>query len=280
MAAIGLHPGKTEFSFNAISINAGPAGVGQDFALLQGSRTFETIGWQVSYSAAPATTTVLLEASLDGSTWFTVDTSTNVNGEIRQLNGPYKFLRANNTVSTGGAGKTLTVQIVYALVTFGVSPIPSLWGGTVLRAPDVAISNASVLSMAATEVDIIAGIAGFILLPRLTMITKAAGAYTVAGVTALIIGAGTVADNYPLTTWGGAPAFSLLVNASAQSDMSTGLLNNGVAGGIPFGVLPNLTTIDGKKIAFRTVGASPAGAGGALTVKMWYEKIPTSFLTA
>ena len=88
-------------------------GAGTEFAILlpiQGSPLFT---WQTIFSAAPASITLLLEASTNGIDWDTVDTSTSTAGETRTLEGSHKFLRINNSAVTGGAGITVTVNLVY-----------------------------------------------------------------------------------------------------------------------------------------------------------------------
>ena len=88
-------------------------GAGTEFAILlpiQGSPLFT---WQTIFSAAPASITLLLEASTNGVDWDTVDTSTSTAGETRTLEGSHKFLRINNSAVTGGAGITVTVNLVY-----------------------------------------------------------------------------------------------------------------------------------------------------------------------
>jgi hypothetical protein len=109
------------------------------------------------------------------------------------------------------------------------------------------------------------------------LVKKAAGAYTVAGVTSALIGWGTVADNIPACPWT-APSAGLLVAAGVQTDLGCTLLHNGVAAGVPFGVAGNVAALDGKPLALRTTGASPAAAGGDLTVKLYYELVPSASL--
>lgn len=156
-------------------------------------------------------------------------------------------------------------------------PISPIFGGTILSSTAVAVSQAEVQALATTEKEIVAGSSGYILVPRLSLVAKAAGAYTVAGVTALVVGWGTVADNSTACAWSNSPAFSVLVDAGTRTDVGCQILSNGLSGGIPFGILNTGAATSGKKLAIRSTGASPAGAGGALTVRIYYEKVHESF---
>ena len=154
---------------------------------------------------------------------------------------------------------------------YGITPA---YGGQVLVSTDVTVTRAEVQSLVTTEKTIVAGEAGYTLLPRLSIIKKAAGAYTVVGVTQIRIDPGTVVDNFvgcPVSS----PGFGFLVAAGASTDMGCALLHNGFTAGLPFGVIGTVTVLDGKKLALRTTGASPAGSGGDLTVRLVYEKIPS-----
>lgn len=107
-----MHPARSEESLSAVSL-ASAFGAGSEFSLVLPTQGTPYITWQTVFSAAPDSVTVNLEASLDGTNWFVVDSSTAVAGEIRSLTGSYRFLRANNSAVANGAGKTLTVTLVY-----------------------------------------------------------------------------------------------------------------------------------------------------------------------
>lgn len=109
-----LAPAQIGTSLNAASL-ASAAGAGDSFDPHFSNLGVPAITWQTVFSAAPDTVTVLLEGSLDGTNWFTIDTSTSTSGEIRSVNGTYKSLRINNSAVANGAGKTLTATIVFSV---------------------------------------------------------------------------------------------------------------------------------------------------------------------
>lgn len=64
-------------------------------------------------TGAPATISVTLEGSLDGSTWFVLATSTSVTGDYQTATDkPVAFLRGNLGTLTGGTAPTVTVRCV------------------------------------------------------------------------------------------------------------------------------------------------------------------------
>lgn len=105
--------GLESISINGEDLTAA-FGAGSEFALTIPNHGTPSVAWQTIFSAAPDSITVLLQASLDGINWFTIDTSTSVTGEIRSVSGSYKFLRINNSAVANGAGKTLTGSFVYS----------------------------------------------------------------------------------------------------------------------------------------------------------------------
>jgi hypothetical protein len=140
-----------------VVIDAGSlaAALGQapfDYSLLIGNNGASAVTWQTIYSAAPTTVTVLLQGSTDCLNYATIDTSTNINGEIRSVFGSFKCLRVNNSVVTGGAGKTLTVKFVYTtgrvastggnIYLGGTFTNPILLPDGTVAAPSVAFSSA------------------------------------------------------------------------------------------------------------------------------------------
>ena len=94
-------------------------GAGEEFALSITNNGTPTVTWQTVIDGAIASITVLLQASLDGSSWSTIDTSTSTTGEIRTITGSYRFIRINNSAVAGGAGDTLTASFTYSLQTTG-----------------------------------------------------------------------------------------------------------------------------------------------------------------
>ena len=112
MAKYAGNPGISFYSIFDGDLSSA-IGAGEEFALYLPNPGVPSITWQTIFSSAPASVSVRLEGSLDGVSWGTIDTSTNVNGEIRQIIGPYNFVRANNNAVTGGAGLELSVLILY-----------------------------------------------------------------------------------------------------------------------------------------------------------------------
>lgn len=111
------NPGILATSLNAVSL-AAAAGAGEEFALSIPSQGTPTISWMTAFSGGnPASITVLLQASLDGTNWFTIDTSTSTTGEIRTITGSYRFIRLNNSAVTVGAGISLSASFVYSNTT-------------------------------------------------------------------------------------------------------------------------------------------------------------------
>jgi len=64
--------------------------------------------WEIVVTGAPANETTLLEGSINGTTWYTLDTSNITTSEMRHVvNKPVRYIRANCTVLPGG---TVTVR--------------------------------------------------------------------------------------------------------------------------------------------------------------------------
>jgi len=64
--------------------------------------------WEIVVTGAPANETTLLEGSINGTTWYTLDTSNITTSEMRHVvNKPVRYVRGNCTVLPGG---TLTVR--------------------------------------------------------------------------------------------------------------------------------------------------------------------------
>jgi len=89
---------------NAVAAAVAP---GSTFALP--SRATQ-VTWQTVYGTAPASITIQLQISMDGTNWSTVDSSTNVNGEAKtvQFNAP--FVRGNISAITGGTTVSLLID--------------------------------------------------------------------------------------------------------------------------------------------------------------------------
>lgn len=112
--SLTLVAGIISKSFDEESLAA--LATGDSFAMPQRSGGFtqaKSIGWRISTSADPTTLTIVLEGSYDSIDWFTLDTSTLPQGEARTLSfALVRFIRARTTVITGGAGKTVTVELI------------------------------------------------------------------------------------------------------------------------------------------------------------------------
>ena len=66
--------------------------------------------WNTVLSGSPTTVSVTLEGSLDGVTWFVLDTGTSTTNEMRHVtNKPVLHLRANVGTLSGGSTPSVTV---------------------------------------------------------------------------------------------------------------------------------------------------------------------------
>ncbi|HUJ41267.1 MAG TPA: hypothetical protein VLW54_12035 [Candidatus Acidoferrales bacterium] len=108
-----IDSGDVVFAFNAES--PAPPQSSIQFALpsFTGARADQSrqISWQTSFASAPTAVNVVLQAAdqdADAS-YATVDTSTNVNGERRQILVRARFVRARLVSQTGGGAVTLTL---------------------------------------------------------------------------------------------------------------------------------------------------------------------------
>jgi hypothetical protein len=110
---VGTHPGNFEYAWIVRDLTS-PLGLSSNYSLTIGNRGYTWFTWQTSFSAAPAAVTITLEGSVDCATYSPIDTSTNVNGEVRMAGGLYKCVRFNNSAVTTGAGKNLTVAFIYS----------------------------------------------------------------------------------------------------------------------------------------------------------------------
>jgi hypothetical protein len=112
-APFTIDSGDVVFAFNAES--PAPPQSSIQFALpaFTGARADQSrqISWQTSFASAPTSVNVVLQAAdqdADAS-YATVDTSTNVNGERRQILVRARFLRARLVSQSGGGAITVTV---------------------------------------------------------------------------------------------------------------------------------------------------------------------------
>lgn len=77
----------------------------------QGGR-YQTFAWQTVVDGTFSALTVVLEGSLDGTHWATMDTSTAVGGDLGYIGFfPVNFVRANVTVFTGGTSVTVLLEV-------------------------------------------------------------------------------------------------------------------------------------------------------------------------
>lgn len=113
-------------SLNAVAGGAGT--VGTPFTAPPGSDA-ALVTWTTSYSAPPASVTMLLQASLDNTTWFTLDTSTAVAGELRNIATSARFFRCNISAVSGAVNKTCS--FVLKRSNAAVSSQGSVFAGTV-----------------------------------------------------------------------------------------------------------------------------------------------------
>ncbi len=111
-AANGLAQGVA----NTILSSATATGPGQAWAVpLRAAGQFGRYTWQVIPTGTFTALTVTLEGSLDGATWFTLDTINSVTGGAASVSAaPVNFLRANVTTFTGGTN-------VSAMLTLGAA---------------------------------------------------------------------------------------------------------------------------------------------------------------
>ena len=77
----------------------------------QGGR-YQSFAWQTVVAGTFVGLTVVLEGSLDGTHWATLDTSTAIAGDLGYVGFfPVNFVRANVTVYNGGASVTVLLQV-------------------------------------------------------------------------------------------------------------------------------------------------------------------------
>lgn len=113
MARYSLDRGAVNISINGVNTN----GAGDEFAIVSTNRQAPEaiLSWQVIVSGGTYTSiNINLEGSLDGTNWFTLDSSTAIAGELRHVaNKKVRFVRANKTASVTNTGTPVpTVSIL------------------------------------------------------------------------------------------------------------------------------------------------------------------------
>src|SRR3990167_50028 len=98
--------GETIILFDA---EASEGGVFSDVVVLPSTNC--QITWQTSYGTVPAIANVQLQISVDGLHFNTIDTTTNVSGEIRTFVTAAKFARALFGVMTDGIDTTVKLVV-------------------------------------------------------------------------------------------------------------------------------------------------------------------------
>lgn len=91
------------FSFNASVLEVSN---GIEYACIDPAALLE---WQVTFGTAPDDVTVLLQGSLDGTNWFTLDSTTSVTGALRRLITSVTFVRARVSAVTNGEEVTVSI---------------------------------------------------------------------------------------------------------------------------------------------------------------------------
>ena len=105
---------------------------GSSYALPGGA--VNSLAWQITHNGSAIN--IALQASLDGTNWYQVDTSTAASGEIRNYGfNAFKFIRIAQTSRTGGTSTVVTVTAArgYTSTTSTTSPTLS---GHLLFNPD------------------------------------------------------------------------------------------------------------------------------------------------
>lgn len=103
--------------------DAAASGTGNSLSYSLPARASQ-LTWQTSFGSNPASITLQLQTSLDGTIWNTIDSSTTVTGEIRTINSSAIFVRARINAISGGT--LITVSVVGKQVTIGSSLLSTL----------------------------------------------------------------------------------------------------------------------------------------------------------
>lgn len=69
--------------------------------------------WEIVLTGSPTSAETSLEGSINGTTWYSLDTSTTITSEMRHIvNKPVLSVRANLISLVGGTAPTVTVRFV------------------------------------------------------------------------------------------------------------------------------------------------------------------------
>ncbi len=94
-----------------LDANAVAAPVNGTTFCLPNPNSVKTLTWRTSFASAPSAVTVTLQGSLDGTNFFTIDSSTATAGEVKvKADVSCLFIRAQKTSQTDGGA--LTVEVV------------------------------------------------------------------------------------------------------------------------------------------------------------------------
>jgi hypothetical protein len=112
-APFTIYPGDVAFAFNAESPTPPQSSIQLALPSFTGSQgeNARTIAWQTSFASAPTAVNVVLQAADQDAdaNYATVDTSSNVNGERRQILVRARFIRARLVSQTGGGAMTISI---------------------------------------------------------------------------------------------------------------------------------------------------------------------------
>ena len=112
-----------------------------------------TYTWQTSETGSPASVTVNLEGSLDGSTWSTLDTTSSASGSFATVSGkPVRQIRCNLATLTGGTNPTVTCQMTISATSGGgggtgtgtvtsITATAPLTGGTITTSGSIGLTT-------------------------------------------------------------------------------------------------------------------------------------------
>ena len=112
-APFTIYPGDVAFAFSAESPAPPQSSIQLALPSFTGAQgeNVRTIAWQTSFASAPTAVNVVLQAADQDAdaNYATVDTSTNVNGERRQILVRARFIRARLVSQTGGGAITVSI---------------------------------------------------------------------------------------------------------------------------------------------------------------------------
>src|SRR3990172_2891148 len=141
----------------SLSTTSAGAVNGTAFSLPAGAAS--VISWQMTYSMPPSAVDIAIQASLDNSNWFTIQTSSNTSGDLQNISfSAYKFVRIIQNSRTGGTSSLgiFTVQRgplansgTYAFVN-GSASVPSVFP---LSAPTLGLWYAPIADTYAINVN-------------------------------------------------------------------------------------------------------------------------------